>query len=89
MAEGKAHVLVWDWAVRMFHWTLVLLVAAQWWTAENGVMDWHRRLGVVVLGLIAFRLIWGLVGPATARFSFMALHPRGLVAYVRGLFGGG
>ena len=85
----EAYVLVWDWAVRLFHWLAVLLVALMWWTAENGVMDWHKRLGMTVLGLIVFRLVWGLIGPPTARFSFMALHPRGILAYVRGLFGGG
>ena len=48
---GSSRILVWDGALRLFHWSLVLLVAAMWWTAENGVMDWHRLNPVITQGL--------------------------------------
>lgn len=69
MAERGETVLVWDWTVRVFHWALVALVPALWWTAEQGAMDWHIRLGLVLTALVVFRLVWGVIGPATARFS--------------------
>ena len=47
-------------------------------------MDWHRLSGYVILGLLAFRLIWGLVGSSSARFAEFVRSPRAVVAYARG-----
>ena len=75
-------VLVWDWTIRLFHWATVLIVALMWWTAEEGIMDWHKRLGLILLGLLAFRLVWAVIGPRTARLSLKGLSPRALLAYL-------
>ena len=88
MSAGAPKVLVWDWTVRLFHWLTVLLVVLMWWTAENRVMDWHTRLGVTLLGLLAFRIVWGLIGPRSARFASMAAGPGAIVAYLRDLLSG-
>ena len=72
---------VWDWTVRLCHWAMVGLVAAMWWTAEYGVMDWHRRLGVILIGIVVFRLYWGFVGTKTARFSEFIKGPGAIFAY--------
>ncbi|WP_341197343.1 cytochrome b/b6 domain-containing protein [Hyphomonas chukchiensis] len=85
-APGKC-VLVWDWTIRLFHWLIVLGVATMWWTAEQGMMDWHRRVGLVLLGLLAYRLVWGMIGPGTVRLSRLVPSPGALVAYVRDLLG--
>ncbi|WP_340691837.1 cytochrome b/b6 domain-containing protein [Hyphomonas sp.] len=85
MPSPNARVLVWDWTVRLFHWLLVLGVAAMWWTAEQGMMDWHRRIGLTLLGLIVYRLVWGVIGPGTARFARMVAGPGAIMAYVRDL----
>ncbi|MEZ5999091.1 MAG: cytochrome b/b6 domain-containing protein [Hyphomonas sp.] len=82
MAAGQTRVLVWDWTVRLFHWSIVLSVAAMWWLAEEGMMDWHRRLGMIVVGLLTFRIVWGLIGPPTARFSRMVPTPAAALAYL-------
>ena len=87
MADGK-RLLVWDGALRLFHWSLVLLVAAMWWTAENGLMDWHRRMGMILVGLLSFRLVWGLLGPQTARFGSWRIGPAAILGYIRNLRGG-
>ena len=47
-------------------------------------MDWHRVSGITVLGLLVFRLIWGLIGGSTARFANFVKTPGHLAAYVRG-----
>ncbi len=59
---------VWDPLIRVFHWGLVAAIAAAWLTAEE-IEAWHEWVGYIVLGLIGFRLIWGLIGSRYARFS--------------------
>nr|WP_321359080.1 cytochrome b/b6 domain-containing protein [uncultured Hyphomonas sp.] len=86
--SGSSRILVWDGALRLFHWLVVLLVAAMWWTAENGVMDWHKRMGMVLVGLLTFRFVWGLIGSRTARFSSWRISPSAVLGYFKGLFSG-
>lgn len=76
------HQFVWDVPIRLFHWALVLLIGFSWWSAENYRMDWHRLSGQAVLFLIAFRLIWGVVGSDTARFAHFLKGPRAIRAYL-------
>lgn len=73
---------VWDLPVRLFHWVLVVLIGFSWWCAENYHMDWHRLSGQAVLFLIAFRLIWGVVGSDTARFAYFVKGPGAIRAYL-------
>lgn len=75
---------IWDGPTRLFHWTLAGLIAAAWWTAENELLDWHFRIGLAVLVLILFRVIWGFVGSSTALFSHFVRGPRAIAAYLRG-----
>ena len=75
---------VWDIPTRLFHWAIVLLIAGAWYSAEAGPMEWHYRAGIGVLGLIAFRLLWGVIGSRTARFAYFLHSPRAVADYVRG-----
>ncbi|XOV77434.1 MAG: cytochrome b/b6 domain-containing protein [Aestuariibacter sp.] len=63
--------LIWDIYTRIFHWLLVVCIGLQWLTGELGGswMNWHAYVGYFTLGLILFRLIWGLVGADYARFK--------------------
>jgi cytochrome b len=79
-----SRIKVWDAPTRLFHWLLVVLIAAAWWTAEEGLLDWHFRIGLAVLILIVFRLIWGFIGSSTARFAGFVKGPRAIAAYLRG-----
>lgn len=74
-------VRVWDLPTRLFHWLLVALFAVSWWSAENREMEWHYRSGTLLLVLLAFRLIWGVIGGSTARFSHFLPSPRRLVTH--------
>jgi cytochrome b len=80
---------VWDAPVRLFHWLLVGLIAFSWWSGEHHDMDWHRRSGYAILGLLIFRLYWGVVGSSTARFAGFVRGPRAVWTYLRGLRRGG
>lgn len=68
-------VTVWDAPTRLFHWSLVLLIAAAYLTAEFGLIDWHFRAGYAIIALLLFRLAWGFVGSDTARFSRFLQNP--------------
>lgn len=79
--------LVWDLPVRVFHWAIVVLVPFSWWSATSGRLPWHRLSGYTILGLIVFRLIWGIVGSETARFSRFLRGPAAARAYLTGRSG--
>ena len=75
-------VRVWDPLVRVFHWSLVTAVAVAWLSAEE-LDTVHEIAGYVVAGLVAFRLIWGLVGSRYARFAQFIKGPGATLAYLR------
>ncbi|MGE5475064.1 MAG: cytochrome b/b6 domain-containing protein [Bacteroidales bacterium] len=75
-------VKVWDQPIRLFHWSLVVLVATLWATGELGSLDIHMKLGVWALALLLFRLGWGVVGSPTARFSQFLRGPAAIREYV-------
>ncbi len=73
--------LVWDIAVRVFHWCLVAGVAAAWLTGGTG-SRFHELAGSVVGGLLIFRIIWGFSGTSHARFADFVRSPGTLLRYV-------
>ncbi len=80
--------LVWDVPVRVFHWLLVLCFAGAWITAESE--HWrlvHVTLGYTMAGLLAFRVLWGLVGTRYARFASFVRGPRAVIGYLKSLVG--
>ncbi len=83
-AADLRDVRVWDLLLRATHWSFPLLIPAMWWTAENSRWALHKRLGLVLLGLLLFRILWGFLGPETARFSHFVKGPRDVIAYLRG-----
>lgn len=81
---SAARVRIWDLPTRLFHWAIVLLVPALWWTHQIDRLDLHILLGEVMLGLVLFRLIWGVIGSSTARFVAFLRGPGRVIAYLRG-----
>jgi len=57
-----------------------------WVTADNSQWGTHMRLGHVLLALIIFRILWGLVGTDTARFTSFVRGPGAVLGYLRGEF---
>ena len=74
---------IWDAPTRIFHWAIVALVAAAWWTQSERMIDWHRLIGYTLLALVLFRLLWGVFGSTTARFAGFVRAPRAVYDYVR------
>ncbi|MBK1642281.1 cytochrome B [Chromatium okenii] len=79
-------IYVWDLPTRVSHWLLVVLVSAAVFTGLSGGnwMFWHGRLGVAILGLLTFRLLWGVLGSTYARFRQFVPTLTTLRAYLRG-----
>lgn len=86
-ASSPLHtVRVWDLPTRVFHWALVLCIVGLVITANVGgnAMVWHFRLGLTVLALLLFRLVWGLVGGYWSRFAAFIYSPRSIINYLKG-----
>ena len=87
--SGTRTVKVWDILVRVFHWSFAACFAGAWLTAESErFRDIHVFLGYTMLGLVAFRLLWGVVGPRHARFSCFVRGPAAVARYLLSLFAG-
>ena len=82
-AATAATVPVWDRFVRVFHWSLVLLIAAAWLTTDAKAV--HHWIGYAVLALVAARLVWGVIGSPHARFADFVRGPAQVLAYLRDL----
>ncbi len=85
--QTTARIRVWDLPIRIFHWLLVLLVITLYVTGKLGGnwLEWHKRAGFSVLGLVTFRIIWGFVGSYHARFVNFVRGPKAVGAYVKSL----
>lgn len=77
---------LWDLPTRLFHWLLVLAIAAAIISGQLGgnLIVWHGRIGILIVGLIAFRLVWGVLGSTYARFAHFFPTPARIKAYLRG-----
>jgi cytochrome b len=75
---------VWDAFVRIAHWTLVLSVAAAWFT-RGGI---HEAIGYAALGVIVLRAAWGFAGSRYARFSQFVRGPRATLDYAKAVAAG-
>ncbi|AOG21970.1 cytochrome b/b6 domain-containing protein [Acidovorax sp. RAC01] len=79
-------VRIWDLPTRLFHWVLAASVVGLVVTAKVGgnAMEWHFRLGHLVLALLVFRIVWGLVGGRWSRFASFLYSPARVLRYLRG-----
>lgn len=77
---------VWDLPTRLFHWLLAAAIPAAVATGMIGGewIAWHGRIGLFILGLFAFRVVWGFIGPPNARFSRFVRGPAAIRSYLRG-----
>ncbi len=81
---AERRVPVWDIPTRLFHWLVVVLFLFSWGAAKYHHMDLHLISGITLVGLLAFRLIWGFIGGSTARFAHFVRGPGAVLGYLRG-----
>lgn len=74
---------VWDLFIRSFHWALAAAVIAGWLLGKFGPlqMTLHFWAGYAVGALVLARLVWGVIGPETARFASFVRGPRAVLRY--------
>lgn len=80
---------VWDIPTRVFHWSLAASFVGAYVTHESErLAAIHVACGYTLLGLIAFRLVWGFVGSRHARFSEFVRGPAEVIDYLKSLVAG-
>jgi cytochrome b len=87
--KSEPKIRIWDLPVRLFHWTLVILMVVSYVTAQIGG-DWmklHFWSGYAVLTLLLFRIVWGFVGSTTARFTHFVKGPVAAIEHLKELAG--
>jgi cytochrome b len=86
--RAGAEVRVWDLPTRLFHWTLVALVAVglvtgfitpEWW------MGVHSAAGYGLAALMVFRIVWGFYGSEYSRIASFAYGPRRIIDHLAGV----
>lgn len=85
-AAGAVRVRVWDLPLRLFHWAWAGVVVAAVVTGQVGgnALEWHVKLGQAALGLLVFRVLWGVLGGRWARFQSFLYGPGALVRHLTG-----
>lgn len=80
-AAAAPTVKVWDPLVRVFHWSLVIAFVVAWATGDE-LQRVHEIAGYTIAGLVAFRIVWGLVGSTHARFTDFVRSPAAVARYL-------
>lgn len=87
--SSRGTVRAWDVPTRLFHWSLVMLVFTSWATftysewLSDPTLTYHRYSGYTILILVTWRLIWGVIGPDTVRFTSFVRGPVRAVSFAR------
>jgi cytochrome b len=79
-------VRIWDLPTRVFHWSLAASLVGLTATGYAGGawMDWHGRMGSLVLALLLFRIVWGFAGGRWSRFAAFWPTPSRVRSYLQG-----
>ncbi|ATX82182.1 Cytochrome b [Mariprofundus ferrinatatus] len=81
----EKEIQIWDPLIRIFHVLLITCFVLAWWF-EDDYLKLHLLCGSIVLGLIFFRMIWGITGTPHTRFSDFPLSPRMLLSHLNSLW---
>lgn len=83
--NSESQVKVWDIGIRVFHWSLVALFFISYVSGDEESLI-HVYTGYGVLGLVVFRVVWGVIGTRYARFSNFIVGRKTTALYVKSLF---
>lgn len=77
----------WDPVVKLTHWSVVAAVIANALITEEGSQP-HVWVGYSLAAILALRLIWGVIGPAEARFTAFPPSPARALRHIREIAAG-
>lgn len=84
---GSAPPSLWDPVVRLTHWGIAVSILLNAVLDEGGSLL-HVSVGWTVMALLVLRLVWGVLGPAEARFSAFPPNPVTALRHLRQLVAG-
>ena len=73
--KNKNKIIIWDLSLRLFHIILILLVTGSIISAKFDRLDIHQYFGVMILGLLFFRILWGFFGTYNSTFKSFVFSP--------------
>jgi len=85
MMHDSSSIKVWDISIRLFHWGLVAFFAIAYITGEIETETLHAWAGYVIIGLLVYRIVWGLIGSRHARFSDFIYSRTEINSYLKSL----
>jgi len=82
--RGNSTLPVWDWGVRLLHWSLAIAIGVAWFNSSDSVGSLYEIAGYVAAGVVIVRMGWGLMyGRRSARLSRCLRFPQQLPTYLR------
>ena len=93
-ADSQHHksIPIWDPWVRIFHWSLaasvIFMLFTGWFGLERSQLFrcFHDDVGQVIAALVAFRILWGVMGSSNARLWVLFKNPIAAFQHIRDLF---
>ncbi len=84
--RASARIPVWDWPVRLLHWTLAALVGVDL-VRDNGDYE-HRMIGYAAVVVVVARLIWACVSRSHGGLAGLRTSVPGSLTYLKLLLRG-
>lgn len=72
----------WDWLVKIIHWSVAILFISNYALNEPGD-DPHVLIGYTIIGLVALRLVWGLITSSPARLTKIKPSPKAAIEHLK------
>lgn len=89
MSVASKSIRVWDLPTRIFHWSLLAAFVGAYLTGDVfDLLEPHQWIGLAMLFLLSFRLVWGFIGSTTARFSQFVRGKAAVSDYLNGRWQG-
>ena len=82
MMQNQQYINVWDPLLRFFHWTLVAAFFIAYLSGEE-LLGLHVWAGYIIIGLLIFRILWGIGGSQHARFTDFIYSPATIRSYLK------
>jgi cytochrome b len=87
MTEHTAPARRWDPLIKITHWGVAAVVITNALIVGEGSIA-HIYAGYTLAALLGLRMLWGMIGPYSARFSSFKPSPAGALGHIRDIRAG-